>query len=109
MTAWDGQERRMQQNDRDLLVTINANLLIHLERQKDHEKEDHERFRSLEGKIDTIYKNIVGNGDIGLKTRVTLLEESEKGRKESNGRLWSALTTVFVGLLGKIGWDIFKR
>ena len=107
--SWDGKERRMQQNDRDLLVTINANLLIHLERQKDHEVEDNRRFSLFEEKIDTIYKNIVGNGDIGLKTRVVLLEDSEKSRKESNGRLWSAVTTTFIALLGKIGWDLLKK
>lgn len=67
------------------------------------------RFDGLDEKVDVIYKNIVGNGNIGIKTKVDRLEQSEKNRKEGSNRLWTAIITIATGLIGKISYDLFKR
>lgn len=67
------------------------------------------RFDGLDEKVDVIYKNIVGNGDIGLKTKVDRLEQSEKDRKVTTNRLWTAITTSFLGLGVKVLIDIIKK
>ena len=106
--SWDGTERR---KDSDKIIDfINAHQASQIAWQNRHEKDDKDRFDALNEKIDVIYKNIVGsNGELGLKTRVVLLETSDKERKESHGKMWTAMLTTIFGLVGKIFWDIFKR
>ena len=76
----------------------------------------HERLASVETKIDAvetkidiIYKNIVGNGQIGLSTKVDRLEQSEKLRQTSIGRIWTVIVGIGSTVLGKIFLDWFKR
>ena len=67
------------------------------------------RFDNINEKIDIIYKNIVGNGDIGLRTKVELLEQFDKERKESQSRLWTAMIATIFSFFGKLTWDLFKK
>ena len=67
------------------------------------------KFDSIEVKVNTIYKCIVGNGDVGLKTKVELLVEKDKEHEVSNNRLWTAVITTAVGFVGKAVWDFIKK
>jgi len=62
----------------------------------------------IETKIDTMYKCLVGNGDVGLRTKVELLAQKSKEQEESHNRVWTAVIGTVVAFVGKTFWEIFR-
>lgn len=85
---------------------------LNLEKLKIHERLTviETKFDGMDEKVDVIYKNIVGsNGNVGLVTKVDRLEQTEKDRRNSANRLWTAVIGTGVGLIGKVFYDLFKK
>ncbi len=70
------------------------------------------RFDVLDTKIDDLRQHLFGNGRMGLATRVTLIEESERRREEHDRsrtrRAWG-LCLVIAGLVGSAVWSFFQK
>ena len=62
----------------------------------------------LSMKIDELHKAIMGNGTVGLLTKVDRLEQTEKIHKESRMRMWTFSIGTAIAFITKTIWDHFK-
>lgn len=67
------------------------------------------KFDGIDVKIDTMYKCLVGNGELGLKTKMELLIDKDRQRDIAHNRIWTAIIGSFVTFVGKIFFDILKK
>ena len=65
--------------------------------------------KSMSEKMDLVYKNIVGNGDEGLRTKVTVLQNFRADMKVAINRLWTFVIGILIAFTVKLLADFKNR